>query len=80
MSVDWSEPIRKKGYILNFTTKKLQEVHDGCIVSKSNSFVYFISLKHFSFQYPDKPMQISGGVREAEHAWTRNLRSGVSCT
>lgn len=31
---DWSEPIRKKGYLLNFQTKKLQEIQDRNIVSK----------------------------------------------
>lgn len=34
---DWREPIRKKGYILNFQTLKLQEVHDRNIVSSSRS-------------------------------------------
>lgn len=33
---DWSEPIRKKGFILNFQTKKLQEINDRNIVSNFN--------------------------------------------
>lgn len=32
---DWSEPIRMKGCILNFQTKKLQEINDSNIVSIS---------------------------------------------
>ena len=36
---DWDEPIRKKGFILNFQTKKLQEVHDKHIVSHKNLLI-----------------------------------------
>ncbi|XP_070501703.1 cyclin-dependent kinase 10-like [Chironomus tepperi] len=34
---DWNEPIRKKGFILNFQTKKLQEVHDKHIIEAPRS-------------------------------------------
>ena len=42
---DWSEPIRKKGCILNFQTKKLQEINDRSIVSLLKLFNYYL-LKH----------------------------------
>jgi hypothetical protein len=37
---EWDEPIRKKGFILNFQTKKLQEVHDKHIVRHKNPLIF----------------------------------------
>lgn len=72
---DWSEPIRKKGFILNFQTKKLQEVSDRNIVS---SWKERENIKIKKMNFLGESMSISRGVREAEHAWPRHIRSGLS--
>lgn len=54
MTDDSNEPIRKKGFILNFQTRKLQEIQDKNIVIRDSviNFLYFhkIELKYFSDQ------------------------------